>query len=204
MEVALSYGVRRGVLRARRADHGEHADPGHSGRGGESERPAAPRREHGVDEVEPEQQHREVEPAYKEGDHPHHPDTEGGRRRRRGGGRCGGAGRRGGGRVAQVDQLRPRVAGALVLAPRRRPVLLQDSGRRRGQRRPGRGAGAGGRGGRRRGGQADRLQGGRSAPHGEARRRRFPQGPPRSSLSLPPPPPCGWRVISAGGADSVS
>jgi len=95
VEVALSYGVRRGVLRARRADHGEHADPGHSGRGGESERPAAPRREHGVDEVEPEQQHREVEPAYKEGDHPHHPDTEGGRRRRGGG--VAGAGGHGGG-----------------------------------------------------------------------------------------------------------
>lgn len=151
MEVALSYGVRRGVLRARGADHGEHADPGQSGRRGESEPPAAPRREHGVDEVESEQQHREVEPAYKERDHPHHPETEGCRRSRRrggvagagwhgggpppGGGRRGRGGRaaareeaaeeeergRGGGPTGGEEGLSRHPATAVVVAPARRP-----------------------------------------------------------------------------------
>jgi len=95
VEVAPGDGVRRGVLRARGANHGEHADPGQRGRRGEREEAAAPRREHGVGEVEPEQQHREVEPAHEEGNHPHHPDPEGGRRRRRRG--VAGAGGHGGG-----------------------------------------------------------------------------------------------------------
>jgi hypothetical protein len=80
VEMAPGYGIRGGVLRARSADHGEDADRGQRGRGGEREPPVAGRREHGVDEVDPEQQHREVESPHEEGDHSHHPDPEGGRR----------------------------------------------------------------------------------------------------------------------------
>lgn len=88
VEVAPRDGIRRGVLRARGADHGEHADPRQRGRRGEREPPAAPRWEHAVDEVEPEQQHGHVEAPDEERDHPHHPEPEGGggrasRRRRR-------------------------------------------------------------------------------------------------------------------------